>query len=126
MLCKNCGSVINDGADLCYACGTPVREDLQNEALYTLDDTPDTPDPSPEAQTALPTDVPVDNAQKAGAFSRFISFLFALIGLILYGVQRKNGEDAKAVSIANAIMTGFCAKMAVAICYLLVTYIMHR
>ena len=124
MLCKNCGCVLNNDADICYACGTPVREDLQNEALYKLDD--------PAEQSAAPEQAPadaavaVDNAQKASIYARFFSFFFALIGLILYGVQRKNGEDAKAISIANAIMTGLCAKMGVAMCYLIFTYMIQR
>ena len=128
MICKNCGSVVSGDAEICYACGAPiVKEEEPREAEYTLDDAPETP----ERQDAEPLppengEVVVDNAQKAGIYARFFSFFFALIGWILYGVQRKNGEDAKAASIANAVMSGLCAKMVAIIAYILINYITHR
>ena len=125
MNCKNCGCALSDDADICYACGTPVDSPEPPRDSYVLED------PAPVSEAAEATDAAqsaalVDNAQKASTFARVVSFLFALVGLIVYGVQRKNGEEAKAISVANAIMTGLCAKMAVAILYLLIAFIVQR
>lgn len=126
MNCKNCGCTLDSGAEICYACGTPVDAPKPEREPYSLED-PAAEASLPEEQTAdTRAAVNVDNAQKAGRFARIVSFLFALVGLILFGVQRKNGEDAKAVSIADSIMAGFCAKMAVALCYLLIGIFLHR
>lgn len=125
MNCKNCGCALSEDADICYACGTPVDSPEPPRDSYVLDDPAPAADET-EAGDAAQSAALVDNAQKAGKFTRVISFLFALIGLIFYGVQRKNGEEAKAISVADAIMAGLCAKMAVAIFYLLVAFIAQR
>ena len=125
MNCKNCGCALDSGAEICYACGTPVDAPETVREPYTLDDPVAAPAVE-EAQQESVRPARVDNAQKAGLFTRIVSFLFALVGLILFGVQKKNGEEAKAVSVADAIMGGLCAKMAFAICYFVVGMVMHR
>ncbi len=126
MNCKNCGCALDADSDFCYACGTPVKASAQ-EPAYTLEDPARAP-AAPEAQEAPAPggSVSVDNAQKAGFFVRALSFLFALLGLIFYGVQRKNGEESRAVSVADAIVAGLCAKMGVLMLYLMITFITHR
>lgn len=44
---------------------------------------------------------------------KFFSFLFAIIGLILYRKAKKAGYEQKAVAILNAVMTGVCVKLAI-------------
>ena len=88
MICNHCGREIDDNAEVCFACGEPV------------DAVPAAETAQPEETQAAPKqEIVIDNAPKAGGFARFVSFVFALIGLILYCVKRKNGEDSKAVSI---------------------------
>lgn len=61
------------------------------------------------AKKAAAAACPVSKAQK------FFSFLFALVGLILYSKAKKNNETEKAVIILNSLMTGLCFKMGIVI-----------
>lgn len=89
--------------------------------------------PAAPAYTAVPGQAPVDPAyaapvqggkQKkakkprdpnmASRAQRFFSFvLFFIVGPILYNKEKKAGNEAKAVSILNATMRGFCVFMAI-------------
>ncbi len=126
MICKYCGNELDDNAELCFICGhkvDPVQQEPElvtdDPTAYLLDDAKDAskeqPDVSADAPSAglTPTssEVVINKPVKAGKFARFVSFLFALIGLIIYAVKKKNGEEAKANSIANAIGVGLCVKM---------------
>lgn len=44
---------------------------------------------------------------------KFFSFLFALIGLLLYRKAKKSGYEQKANTILNSLMTGVCVKLAI-------------
>lgn len=44
---------------------------------------------------------------------RFVCFLFALIGLIIYSKAKKNGNEVRATECANAIMLGLDFKLAI-------------
>ncbi len=122
MNCKNCGCALHADADICYSCGTPVESPAKAHETYALDDSA----PQIPAQEEAVSAAAVDNARKAGLFVRIVSFLFAVVGLILFGVQKKNGEEAQAVSIADSIMAGICAKLAVVLCYLVIGLAIHR
>ncbi len=50
----------------------------------------------------------------ASRAQRFFSFvLFFIVGPILYKKEKKNGNEAKAISILNATMRGLCVFMAI-------------
>lgn len=51
----------------------------------------------------------------ASRAARFFSFLFALVGLIIYSKAKKEGDEEKAVVILNTLMTGLCVKMGIVI-----------
>ncbi len=51
----------------------------------------------------------------ASRAARFFSFIFALIGLIIYSKAKKQGDEEKAVVILNILMTGLCVKMGIVI-----------
>ena len=55
------------------------------------------------------------DVQKAGRFTRFICFLFPLIGVIIYLIRAKQGQTGKKRSVANATMTGVCFYLILAI-----------
>lgn len=61
------------------------------------------------AKKAAAAACPVTKAQK------FFSFIFALVGLILYSKAKKANETEKAVIILNTMMTGLCVKMGIVI-----------
>lgn len=56
----------------------------------------------------------VKDPSVAGKGAKFFSFLFIIVGLILYRKAKKAGYEQKAVSILNAMMTGLCVKLAIA------------
>ena len=163
MICKYCGSEIDDGSDFCYICGqkvepvapafAPVNENaVYNPGVVEAPAAPAAPvapatveapvaEAAQNAQPAYQTQVPPSfdplqaapvapveaeggkkkKAKKkkektpsaAGKAARFFSFLFALIGLILYKKAKKAGNEEKAVAILNALMRGLCVKMAI-------------
>lgn len=51
----------------------------------------------------------------ASRAARFFSFIFVLVGLIIYSKAKKEGNEEKAVVILNTFMTGLCVKMAIVI-----------
>ena len=51
----------------------------------------------------------------ASRAARFFSFIFALVGLIIYSKAKKEGDEEKAVVILNILMTGLCVKMGIVI-----------
>ena len=141
MICKFCGNEIDDGSDFCFICGqkveanqeapvqnandvysqpqTPVAEAIQPQVdvevpVYQQPVAPQ-PDVAPEAP-AKKKKRKEKKAKKPSAASkgiRFVCFLFAIIGLILYKKAKKAGNDEKATAILNAIMSGVCVKLAV-------------
>ena len=122
MICKNCGTVIDDQADVCFTCGCPVPPLPEGGApVYELSD----PAYAASSELAVYPAAPVEYMPpKAGAFARVVSFLFALIGYIIFLVKKRNGQDAQAVSVADAIVAGFCAKMIVGIGYLIYLFML--
>ena len=52
---------------------------------------------------------------KGIGFERFICFMFAIIGLILYASEKSKGNIEKANALLNALMTGLCVKMGIVI-----------
>lgn len=176
MICKYCGSEIDDGSDFCYICGqkvepvapafvpvnnaynvepapmaaeAPVAEPVAAPVVAEAPAAPVAAVAEPvvaapaEYQTQVPpsfaapvaSEAPVEapagkkakkkkekkekkakkvkNPSAASKAVKFFSFLFALIGLILYRKAKKSGNEAKAVEILNALMTGLCVKMAI-------------
>lgn len=131
MICKFCGNEIDDGSDFCYICGQKVEAPAFAGAAAAGEAQPaaeaasgfektvaiETPDEAPAAPAA-PAAAEGKKGKDPNAASRaarFFSFLFALIGLILYRKQLKKGNEAKAVSILNALMRGLCVKMAIVV-----------
>lgn len=51
----------------------------------------------------------------ASRAARFFSFIFVLVGLIIYSKAKKEGNEEKAVAILNTFMTGLCFKMCIVI-----------
>ncbi len=51
----------------------------------------------------------------ASRAARFFSFIFAIVGLIIYSKAKKEGDEEKAVVIVNTMMTGLCIKMGIVI-----------
>ncbi len=51
----------------------------------------------------------------ASRAARFFSFVFVLVGLIIYSKAKKEGDEEKAVVILNTFMTGLCVKMGIVI-----------
>ncbi len=51
----------------------------------------------------------------ASRAARFFSFIFAIVGLIIYSKAKKEGDEEKAVVILNILMTGLCVKMGIVI-----------
>lgn len=85
---------------------------------------PAAPVAAPEAQVKSKKELKREKkaAKKAAAAAcpaskaeKFFSFLFVLVGLILYSKAKKKGDEAKAVVILNSLMTGLCVKMAIVI-----------
>lgn len=61
----------------------------------------------------------------ASRAQRFFSFLlFFIVGPILYKKEKKNGNEAKAVSILNAAMRGCCVFMAIIVLVLIKKFVM--
>lgn len=61
----------------------------------------------------------------ASRAQRFFSFvLFFIVGPILYKKEKKNGNEAKAISILNATMRGLCVFMAIIVLVLIKKYVM--
>lgn len=131
MICKFCGNEIDDNSDFCFICGQKVE--AQTAPAAEVNDTADdvyAQPRQPEAPVAVAQQpavqapvAPEQNGTKkgkkvkdpsvAGKAAKFFSFLFVLIGLILYASAVKKGYDKKATSILNSIMTGLCVKMAI-------------
>lgn len=138
MICKFCGNQIEDNSDFCFICGQKVggsseqgepenteenkyflsedaQEEIPAEQVEELpEDFEDTEDPEDSEDYEEP-EIVVVNASK---FVRLVSFLFAIIGFIIYAAKKKKGKDGEAISILNAIMTGLCVKMSVLILFL--------
>lgn len=60
----------------------------------------------------------------AGKGVKFVAFLFAIIGLILYRKAKKAGYEQKATAILNALMTGVCVKLAILDLVLIKKYVL--
>lgn len=147
MICKYCGSEIDDGSDFCYICGQKVEAEQTvyasaNDNVYSqpaqsveetvsqpVAETPiETTVQQPEIQTQ-PAPVQPEVETKKGKKKKkekvkdpavaskgikFVAFLFAIIGLILYKKAKKAGYQEKATVILNTLMLGLCIKMAIA------------
>lgn len=67
----------------------------------------------------------VKDPNMASRAQRFFSFvLFFIVGPILYKKEKKNGNEAKAISILNATMRGLCVFMAIIVLVLIKKYVM--
>ncbi|MGN1442795.1 MAG: hypothetical protein ACI4XE_02995 [Acutalibacteraceae bacterium] len=61
----------------------------------------------------------------ASRAQRFFSFiLFFIVGPILYNKEKKNGNEAKAISILNATMRGLCVFMAIIVVVMIKKFVM--
>ena len=70
-------------------------------------------DPVPQGGKKKRAKKPADPNMATRA-QRFFSFLlFFIVGPILYKKEKKAGNEAKAISILNAAMRGFCVFMAI-------------
>ncbi|MGN1194591.1 MAG: hypothetical protein ACI4SB_03830 [Acutalibacteraceae bacterium] len=57
---------------------------------------------------------------------RFFSFiLFFIVGPILYNKEKKAGNEAKAISILNAAMRGFCIFMAIIVVVMIKKFMLN-
>ena len=113
----------------------PVAAVQASAPVYAAPDAPVAPVAAPAAPVAEPVAAPAAEpkskkelkkekklAKKAAAAAcpvskaqKFFSFIFALVGLILYSKAKKNNETEKAVIILNTMMTGLCVKMGIVI-----------
>ena len=130
MICKYCGNQIDDNSDFCFICGQKVESvseqksvaetvpadnyTARNEAVAVMPETP------------FIIDEPLPDTAKASKFVRVISFIFAIIGFIIYAKKKKDGKEGEAISVLNAVMTGLCVKMGIAIIYLVKTYMINH
>lgn len=130
MICKFCGNEIEDGSDFCFICGQKVEADTaapavapeapaQAEAeaavaVAPVEEVAAEVEAAPEAP-AVVLDPKAAKKAKAGKFTKFIAFLFAIIGLIMYNSAKKKGYEEKAIAILNAVMTGLNVKMVIVI-----------
>ena len=119
MICRFCGNEIADNAEYCFVCGQRAAADAaQPEPPEAEAPAGGEPQVAPVAEPAAPADyAAVDPAdvQKAGRFTRFICFLFPLIGVIIYLIRAKQGQTGKKRSVANATMFGVCFYLILAI-----------
>ena len=126
MICKYCGNQIDDNSDFCFICGQKVNPiDAENapagiavQEKYYLDQNAPYDSAPDMSQNSDIFDEPEVEVVKASKFVRVISFIFAIIGLIIYAVKKKKGKDGEAISVLNAIMTGLCVKMGAGLIYL--------
>lgn len=148
MICKYCGSEIDNGSDFCYICGQKVEaeqavyastndnvysqpaQSVEESVSQTVAEAPiEAPVQQPAAYQPQPQAAPVQaevetkkgkkkkkvkDPSVAGKGVKFVAFVFALIGLLLYRKAKKAGYQEKAVAILNALMLGLCVKMAIA------------
>lgn len=150
MICKFCGNEIDDNSDFCFICGQKVE--VQQVAPVAAENVYSAPQeavapaaveapvyqvPVAPATPVAPVAEPEETSKKkkkkskkvktpsaASKAERFFSFLFAIIGLILYNKAKKAGNEQKAVAILNAVMTGVCVKLAVVNVVLLKKFIL--
>ena len=96
MICKFCGNQIDDNSDFCFICGQKVEQNndrnsapetaavdnysVQNEAVAVMPETP------------FIFEEPLPDTAKASKLVRVISFIFAIIGLIIYAKKKKDGK----------------------------------
>ena len=130
MICKYCGNQIDDNSDFCFICGQKVE---QNNDQNSFDETApaDNYAVQSEAVAVMPESPAIfeeslPDTAKASKFVRVISFIFAIIGLIIYAKKKKNGKEGEAISVLNAVMTGLCVKMGIAIIYLVKTFMINH
>ena len=146
MTCKFCGNEMDENEGFCPVCGqdaetdkpkaeqTPAADDVKDYQLDTdegdvtvaVDEEP-APDEEGEAapaEDAQPEEKkkPKKEKTKANFFLRLVSFLFILIGLIIYAVMKRRSTPEKAYSIANAILAGLCLRLAIIILYFMMSY----
>lgn len=140
MICKFCGNEIDDSSEFCYICGQKVSDEAtvyvaQGENVYSQ--------PEAESESSVPQEVigepyvalaepesvterdefaeavqelkALKEKIKGIGFERFICFMFAIIGLILYASEKSRGNIEKANALLNAIVTGLCVKMGIVI-----------
>ncbi|MBR3552639.1 MAG: zinc ribbon domain-containing protein [Clostridia bacterium] len=81
-----------------------------------------------DAASETPEEVPAKEKKpkkekaKANFFLRLVSFLFILIGLIIYAVMKRKSTPEKAYSIANAVLAGLCVRLFIVILYFMMSY----
>ncbi len=92
MYCKNCGKQIPDGTNWCPECG----QDLRNIQPYQVE----TPHQQPNYQQQ-----PIE-IDKPSAGLNVLSFLFPVVGLVLYIVW-KDTKPQKAKGCGKWALTGF-------------------
>ncbi len=138
MICKFCGNEIEDGSDFCFICGqkveptesvqTPAQEEAPANVVVAQTPAETVPQTEKKIEAA-----PADNSKaakkaakkaRAGKFTLFICFLFAIIGLLVYRKAKKDGYEEKAVSILNAIVLGLDVKMALIIAFMVKKYML--
>lgn len=142
MICKFCGNEIEDGSDFCFICGqkveaseapatAPSEAAAETAVAVAPAEAAEEPKAAVEAAPEAPAPVLDPKAAKkaakkarAGKFAKFIAFLFAIIGLLMYRSAKKNGYEEKATSILNAVMLGLDVKMVVVIGYLVKTFML--
>jgi len=146
MTCKFCGKEMDDNADFCPVCGQgaepavkkadarpadadkeyqltdAVSGDVTDEDEMTVaaeldDEANAAPDENNETEKK-----PKQEKTKANFFLRLISFLFILIGLIIYAVTKRKSTQEKAYSIANAVLAGLCMRLIFIILYFMMSY----
>lgn len=121
MICRFCGNEIADNAEYCFVCGQRIAADeasAQAPVEPASEEIPAEASLLPVAEPAAKedyADVAPADVQKAGKFTRFVCFLFPLIGLIIYMLHAKKGRTGKKNSVANATMSGVCFYLIVAI-----------
>lgn len=132
--CFICGQKVSDEAKVFVANGDDIysQPEAEKKTAETVTQEPDFEEtipaqpyvavtepvvaPATPAPVAEPVQTPVKTEKIKGlGFKKCVCFLFAIIGLILYFSEKKKGNIDKANTLLNALMTGLCVKMGVAI-----------
>lgn len=121
--CTHCGNPVDDNAKFCVACGQPIAEREAEPESDFFDDARESESTdffadehssvSSEEEVKV-VETEAKNNERASIFLRIISFLFPIVGLILYCVWNKEYKrKAKDVGIPALVgfILGFIAEM---------------
>ncbi len=113
--CTYCGNPVDDDAKFCVACGQPIAERSTESESDFFDDSheSESTDFFADDHSCVRSEEDVSvaeaeskNSERASIFLRIISFLFPIVGLILYCVWNKEYKR-KAKDVGIPALVGF-------------------